>query len=138
MGVNAGVGAAKLLLERALDGRVGNPFKVKEVRQKGWKGLTTTEQVKDAIAVLELYGWARMESDQTGGRPSEYCAIHPRASDFYLPRGTTPLNPLKPPADPLEGLEGCVSRGNEKQSADEPRGESESGEPSQRPSRIVF
>jgi len=115
MGANAGIGAAKLLLDRLIEGRVATPFKVKAVQQKGWKGLATTEQVKQAIETLEMFGWIRTEIDRTGGRPAESCTLHPNAMHFNIAKGTTPVNPVKPPNDPLRGLRGLSSRGNEKQ-----------------------
>ncbi len=117
MGANAGMGAARLLLDRLIEGRVESPFKVKLVQQKGWKGLATTEQVKRAIEVLEMFGWVRMEVDRTGGRPSEICHLHPRAKHFKTPIGDTPVNPVKGGEGALRGLRGSLPKGDETQNA---------------------
>lgn len=79
MGENAGVDAAKTLLQRAVDGKLPNPFKACEVQRKKWAGLSESGQVKKAIELLETYGWAKVEILQTGGRPSIVCHIHPDA-----------------------------------------------------------
>ena len=76
-------GAAHALLEKIKLGKVAATFKVKDVQQNGWTWLNTTEEVKQAIDMLEAYGWVRLNTAPSGdamgrGRPSETYSVHPR------------------------------------------------------------
>ncbi len=56
-------------------------FTVRDVYQNDWRGLTTPEGVRRALAILEDAGWVRLlslENKANGGRPSELYAINPR------------------------------------------------------------
>ena len=77
---DAGVAAA--LLAKIKAGKLQDGFKLKDVQQKGWAGLSTTEDVKKAVSMLGVYDWLRCDvvqsSDAMGrGRPSETFKIHP-------------------------------------------------------------
>jgi len=71
---------AAALLSKIRSGKVKDGFKLKDVQQKGWAGLGTTEEVRKAASMLEVYDWLRVEVGQAGaagGRPSETFRIHP-------------------------------------------------------------
>jgi hypothetical protein len=62
-------GAARILSE-IKRGRVADGFKAREIVQKGWANLKSTEQVETAIGELLARHWIREEQQQqTGGRP---------------------------------------------------------------------
>ena len=73
--------AAGSLLVKIRDGKLENPFKVKEVHQKGWTGLDTGESVKSALKVLIEAGHVREETataGPNGGRPSVNYRVNPK------------------------------------------------------------
>jgi len=76
---------ARVLAERLV--RLPNPFKAKQVTDKGWTALKSTEQVHVALSELVDRNFLAEVVEQTGGRPSiEYC-INPAASNGSLNNG---------------------------------------------------
>ena len=74
-------GAAALLV-KIKAGLVKDDFKIKDVQQKGWSGLSTTDEVRKAADMLVDYDWLRCDVVQSGdamgrGRPSATFRIHP-------------------------------------------------------------
>ena len=62
------IAANRIFKERK---KLNSPFKAKEVQQKGWSGLTTTQAVKDALACLVDHGYLiEVQQPPTGGRPA--------------------------------------------------------------------
>ena len=59
--------AKRILTERK---KLNEVFKAKEVQQKGWSGLTTTEAVKKALGVLVEHGYLIEIQQTTAGRPA--------------------------------------------------------------------
>jgi len=57
-------------------------FTVRDVYQNDWRGLSTPDPVRRALALLEDAGWVRMsDMDRQGkGRPSEIYLINPKVS----------------------------------------------------------
>lgn len=73
-------GGAAVLLSKVKAGLLKDGFKVKDVQQKGWAGLTTTEEVRKATATLADYDWLRcdvVQSGKAGGRPGESFRVNP-------------------------------------------------------------
>jgi len=69
---------AKLLAKRLKT--LPNPFTIRQVVQKGWKCLDTTDSGERAVAMLEDHGWVvRMEvpPGPKGGRPQVLYYINP-------------------------------------------------------------
>lgn len=64
---NSGIQGAKLILKRRQ--KLPNPFKVKQVQQRGWQGLDTTEAVQGALDVLVEHGYLTEMEVPTTGRP---------------------------------------------------------------------
>ena len=58
-----------------------NPFTYRQVAQKGWAGLTGTEDVRRAVGILEDHDWVRVVESPPdpakGGRPSECVWVNP-------------------------------------------------------------
>lgn len=82
-----------MLLLRIRKGDVGDGATVREVYRKQWTRLSAPEEVSAAAAVLEDYGWLRVEKVETGGvRPpdSDYIRVSERARkerrDFRIPQ----------------------------------------------------
>jgi putative DNA primase/helicase len=70
---------AQRLGER-LKASLPDPFTVRQVVQKGWTGLTTTEDVERAVAILEEHDWLRrveVPPGPEGGRPRQEIHINP-------------------------------------------------------------
>ena len=73
---------AAALMAKIKAGLVKDGFKLKDVQQKGWSGLTTTDDVRKATAMLVDYDWLRCDVAQSGdamgrGRPSETFRVNP-------------------------------------------------------------
>lgn len=64
---NSGIEGAKLIMKRR--GKLPHPFKVKQVQQRGWQGLDTTEAVQSALDVLVEHGYLFETEAPTTGRP---------------------------------------------------------------------
>lgn len=76
------VSAAVTLAER-IKGSLTNPFTFRELAQKGWSGISTVDDARKAVGILEDRGWLRtveVAPDQPtkGGRPSEKVWINPK------------------------------------------------------------
>ncbi len=57
-----------------------NPFTYREVAKKGWSGLTTSEEVAQAVGILEDRNWVKVVEippGPKGGRPSQQVWINP-------------------------------------------------------------
>ena len=71
---------ANRLAERIKSG-LRSPFKVRDVFNKGWKGLGTREEIDRAVGLLEEHGWlVRQDVLPTpgiGGLPTEEFHINP-------------------------------------------------------------
>jgi putative DNA primase/helicase len=81
--------SARLLAERLPQGALPNPFTLGNVQRKHWSGLSTVEDVREAVDLLEESYWIRAEKvhpGEKGGRPSVQYWIHPRV---LPPKDTT-------------------------------------------------
>jgi len=69
---------ARALLERIRKGDVKDGSSARDIyRGRHWSKLSTPEEVNAAVAVLEDYGWLRVEKVETGGRPTIRVRLHP-------------------------------------------------------------
>jgi len=66
------IDAAKTILKRLASGKLSNPFKARELSQKGWAGLETTNKAQAAIELLMEYHHLSVEEINTGGRPTAH------------------------------------------------------------------
>jgi hypothetical protein len=75
----APVMAASDLLEKIEEGAVEHGMTPRLIVKKGWEHLSTPDQVRDAIGILEDHGWVRLVEMKPsgGGRPSQQVHIHP-------------------------------------------------------------
>ncbi len=77
------ISAASTLAER-IKGSLTNPFTFRQVAQKGWSGISSVEDARKAVGILEDRGWVKVvevapEQPTKGGRPSEKVWINPKA-----------------------------------------------------------
>ncbi len=73
--------AAIVLSKRLAKGwkRAEGQFTLRDVYRNGWAGLTTPDESRAAIQIVEDCGWIRKETDTPAiGRPSEFYTINPR------------------------------------------------------------
>lgn len=79
MSSTAHVNAAKYLLDKIQEGKLGHQFSTRDVKRKGWSGLTTDDAVGGALDLLVQTNWLRVGTQETGGRPAEVYSVHPQA-----------------------------------------------------------
>jgi hypothetical protein len=79
----APVMAAAALLDHIEAGDVTHGMKTRDIWRKGWQGLATADDLRQAVEVLEDHGWVRRKSVKPagGGRPSEQLHVHPSLRD---------------------------------------------------------
>lgn len=70
--------ATKNLADRIRAGRVPDGFKARDIRLKGWAGLTDKEDVDNAIEGLLEAHWLREERISGNGRPTRRFLINPK------------------------------------------------------------
>ena len=58
-------------------------MKSRGIWRKGWRGMTTTEGLRDIVGILEDHGWVQRVTvkPEGGGRPSERLHLHPDLRD---------------------------------------------------------
>lgn len=56
-------------------------FKLRDIQNRGRRGLSKTPEVKAALAVLEDANWLRQVNTGTGGRPSVFYVVNPRIGE---------------------------------------------------------
>jgi putative DNA primase/helicase len=69
--------AAQNLATKIKSGKVSNHMTIRDIYRKGWSGLNKANLVKDAISVLEEYGWIRIYEIETKGASSQEIRLHP-------------------------------------------------------------
>jgi putative DNA primase/helicase len=73
---------AHALLAKIRAGRLADGFRLKDLQQKGWAGLATTEAARKAAEMLADFDWLAREvvpTGRAGGRPGECYRINPLA-----------------------------------------------------------
>ena len=74
---------AQKLLEHLQAGDIRNGVKTREVWRKGWPGLNTADDLREALEILEANGWVRRVKIKSPGRgrSSEQLHLHPELRD---------------------------------------------------------
>jgi hypothetical protein len=85
---------ASPLLNRLLDWDEDRPIRVRDIRQKGWRGLSDPKAIESTLEALEADGWLQSIEDgrsSKGGRPTISYVMHPEAKKWIdtLRDGTT-------------------------------------------------
>jgi len=75
--------AAADLLTRIQAGDVEHGMTTREIRRKGWRGMTTTEELREIVGILEDHGWVRRVTvkPEGSGRSSKRLHLHPELRD---------------------------------------------------------
>ncbi len=92
---------ASPLLNRLLDWDKERPIRVRDIRQKGWRGLSDPKAIESTLEALESDGWLQSFEDGKkpgGGRPTVTYAMHPEAKKFVGILGDRTSETTKTPA----------------------------------------
>jgi hypothetical protein len=73
---NPAMEGARALLERIRKGDVNDRDSARSVYRKHWAKLSTPEEVNGACAVLEEFGWLRIEAVKTSGHSTSRLRLH--------------------------------------------------------------
>jgi hypothetical protein len=74
---NPAMEGARALLERIRKGESSDGDSTRSVYRKDWTKLSTPDEVNSACAVLEEFGWLRIETIKTSGRSTTKLRFHP-------------------------------------------------------------
>ena len=77
---NNPVKSAKLILTKIGKGKLSNGFTAREIRRKGWTGLSDATEIKEGLEALSDYNYLLECMTETSGRPSVTYRINPK---FY-------------------------------------------------------
>jgi putative DNA primase/helicase len=77
LAINNSAHLGKLLLEKIKIGKLKNPFVIRDVKQAQWHGLTIEGSVESALKILVEYGYLRIKSSPTGGKPKVEYFVNP-------------------------------------------------------------
>lgn len=69
--------AAHALAEKIQQRMITSGMTMRDVYNAGWAKLKTPESVLEGMKVLAEFGWARIETQKTGGRPTKIVAVNP-------------------------------------------------------------
>ena len=74
--------AARELADKITKGKLAAEFSTRDVYLKNWSSLSTPDEVRAALKVLEDAGWVRLVADgEREGRPSERWRINPKVAE---------------------------------------------------------
>jgi len=77
MGLSSDVYLAEILLAHIKKGKLANPFSIRDVQRRHWSALSTNQDVRSAIEILEDADILQKVITQTLGRSKEEYYIHP-------------------------------------------------------------
>lgn len=69
---------AKTLLSRIRSRNLYDGMSLRELERKGWSGLTSKDQLKEALDLLNEHGYLKIESVFTDGPPKKVIRLHPK------------------------------------------------------------
>lgn len=73
-----GMEPAKEILKHIMRGAIQDGCKPKDIYRHHWAKLTTPDDVKTGLELLEQYDWLCVDRVPTGGKPSEIVRLNPR------------------------------------------------------------
>lgn len=73
-----GMEAAREIVKHIRRGAIQDGAKFREIHRNQWARLTTPEEVRAGMEILQEYDWLSIEKTTTGGRPSELIRLNPR------------------------------------------------------------
>lgn len=81
MGANANTDSANVVLKKLREGKLSNPFTIRDIYRKKWTGLQSPELCAKPLALLVEFGWlqafAVASLGNSGGRPTTQYYAHP-------------------------------------------------------------
>lgn len=75
--LSPGIEAARALAAKVREGAVSDGTALRDVYQHHWGSLATAAAVRGGLDGLEAAGWLRVDTVETGGRPTEIIRLHP-------------------------------------------------------------
>lgn len=72
-----GMEAAREIVKRIQKGDIQDGVTIRDVWRHNWTRLTTADEVKAGLIVLQDYEWLTVDRTTTGGRPSEIIRLNP-------------------------------------------------------------
>jgi len=80
--VSAELHSARELADKLRKGKLPSKFTTRDVYFKGWSGLTTPDEARAALRILEDASWVRPAAGEDGrGRPSERWEVNPQIKE---------------------------------------------------------
>lgn len=76
--ITPGMDAAREIVKHIRRGAVKDGMRFRDIHRNQWARLTTPEDVRAGIEVLQEYDWLEIKRTTTGGRPSEVICPNPR------------------------------------------------------------
>lgn len=73
-----GMDAAKEIAKHIKQGNIKDGMSIRDIWRPQWSKLTSSNNVKAGLEVLQIYGWLVLESLKTKGRPSTTVRLNPR------------------------------------------------------------
>jgi len=73
-----GMDAAREIVKHIRRGGIHDGCTPKDIYRNHWARLTTPEEAKGGLDVLEEYDWLKVDKVNTGGRPTEIIVFNPR------------------------------------------------------------
>ena len=80
MALNANSQIANIILKKIREGKLKNPFAVRDIYRKQWTGLQSPELCAKPLEMLVEFGWLQrfvQSPSVAGGRPTAYYYAHP-------------------------------------------------------------
>lgn len=69
--------AGHALAEKIEQGMITSGMTLRDIYTASWAKLKTPERVLEGMKILEEFGWARIETTKTGGRPTKIVQVNP-------------------------------------------------------------
>jgi hypothetical protein len=69
---------AKGLLQKIWSGSLKSGCTIRDIQRRGWSHLTENYEVREAVTLLQEYGWIREFEVDTRGKPRRELRFHPR------------------------------------------------------------
>jgi putative DNA primase/helicase len=76
--LNTALFATHSLAKRILNKELSNGFTSRDIYRRQWSGLSSKEEVQEAIETLEENDWIKSNIEKKGGRPKAFYTINPK------------------------------------------------------------
>ena len=72
-----GMDSAREIVKHIMRGAIQDGAKTRDIHRNQWARLSTPDEVRAGVEVLQEYDWLTVEKTATGGRPSEIVRLNP-------------------------------------------------------------